>query len=90
MEMDSKFHVGDRVLVGSVSRCVFGFNDDMEEMEGKCVTIRRVVWNQSYKHYEYNIEENGWYYDDSCFEFFESVELPEFDVSAVDILSLLS
>ena len=90
MEMDSKFHVGDRVLVIGVREGVFGFNDDMEAMEGKCATIRRVVWNQSYRHYEYNIEENGWYYDDSCFEFFEAVELPEFEASTVDILNLLS
>lgn len=94
MEMDSRYHVGDKVILRSVYDCVFGYTEQMEDIVGTSRTIERVLWNDSYGCYEYYINDRDadgrWSYDDTCFEPEAPTELPEFDVSSVDILTLFS
>ena len=91
MEMDSKYHVGDKVCVRSVEDCRWGVNGQMRKLVGSIVTIKRVVWLDYANVYEYKIEEDdGWSYDDSCFEHIFVKELPNFEASSIDIASLFT
>lgn len=91
MKMDSRYHVGDRVVVNNVKHCAFGSNEVMEGFYGCLVTIRSVYWNSSKKVYRYGLVEDrdDWAWDDSCFEA-DVIELPEFDASETNILDLFS
>lgn len=89
-KMDSKYHVGDRVVVKSVGDCIYGSNGQMESLVGSIVTIRRVSWEMDEDIYSYRIQEDdGWTWDDSCFEA-PVQELPMPDISGTDVLSLFS
>lgn len=90
---DSKYHVGDKVRIVGVSRCVYGQNHNMRALIGEVRTIRRVSWDGSNGCYFYYIENDNhgtWIWDDSCFELETQVELPEFDTSGADLLMLIS
>ena len=88
--MDSKYHVGDKVVIGNTHSCKWGFNHFMKEMCGRVMTIKRVEWSTYKSAYKYKLLEDlgDWSWDDSCFE--PAVELPEFDVSGVNVLELIS
>ena len=88
---DSRFHVGDKVLIVAVENCAFGYNEYMEELIGSKTEIKRVYWNDAYDCYEYKIHDDlkgPWSYDDSCFEPYIPIELPEFSASEQDLFSL--
>ena len=91
MEMDSRYHVGDRVVVNNVKHCVFGWNEFMEKFHGCLVTIRSVSWNNSKKVYRYGLKEDDddWAWDDSCFVS-EIPDLPDFAVDTAGLSSLFS
>lgn len=90
IEMDSRYHVDDRVYVKGVRGCAYGWNDFMEELCGCVATILRVEWDQKKDQYKYKIyEDDGWTWDDSCFEP-AMPELEEFDPSSFNIFDLFS
>lgn len=91
MEMDSKYHVGDRVRIGRVRNCIFGWNEDMEGYSGELCTIQKVQWSKHRNGYSYEIDLDGryWMWDDSCFVS-EIPDLPEFTVDTVGLPSLFS
>ena len=92
-ERDSKYHVGDKVFICGVNKCRFGLNYHMRELVGEIRTIRRVLWDEGYSCHGYFIENDNcgcWTWDDSCFEPVSVAELPEFDVSNVNVLDLFS
>ena len=87
-QMDSTYHVGDRVRVVGVSRCVWGANSNMRRMVGKEYTIGGVYWEDESDCYRYSLMNEACAWDDSCFEFASPPELPEFDTSGADVASL--
>lgn len=90
MEMDSMYHVGDKVLVTGVNNCSHGKNEEMEDLVGQIVTIRKVFWDRTKELYCYYIrEDSGWTWDDSCFDN-PIQDLPVPDISTADITYLLS
>lgn len=91
MEMDSRYHVGDRVRIGNVRNCIFGWNEDMEGYSGELCTIQKVQWFK-YKNgysYEIDLDNRYWMWDDSCFVS-EIPDLPEFTVDTSGLSSLFS
>lgn len=93
-EMDSKYHVGDRVHIYSVDNCKWGKNHHMEELIGETRTIKKVFWSTMYKCYGYYIEndnDGSWTWDDSCFEPAVPIDLPEFIAESIaSVLGLFS
>lgn len=71
---DFRFYAGDTVVVRGVRDCVFGYNDDMEDLIGHTVHITSVEMDKTYDELSYSIIEDGgsWMWDDSCFEYIES------------------
>lgn len=93
MEMDSKYHVGDSVRIIGVDKCAFGLNGYMRSLVGEVRTIRRVNWDDDRGCYSYHIDNDRhgvWTWDDSCFEPEVPPELPEFNTSGADLVSLFS
>ena len=88
MEMDSKYHVGDRVGIENVRDCVFGWNDEMEEYIGEICEIKRVSWSKDRNAYSYSIDldKQYWMWDDSCF----CPIIPDLSEFAVDTAGLPS
>lgn len=91
MELDSKYHVGDKVLIGDVHKCAFGWNEDMEGYSGEICTIERVTWSRDHNVYRYEIDldDRNWMWDDSCFES-EMPDLPEFTANTSGLTGLFS
>lgn len=71
-----RFCVGDTAIVRGVRECVFGYNDDMEALVGCAVHITEVEIDKVYNAPSYFIaEDNGeWTWDNSCFEYTESID----------------
>lgn len=90
MEMDSKYHVGDKVRVIDDYLDIDTDNEERDERVGKSATIRRVQWCDVCNRYEYRISGSGLIWCDDNFEFDIQDELPSFDVSEVNILDLFS
>lgn len=89
--MDSRYHVGDKVRIGTVHNCIFGWNEDMESYSGQTCTIQRVEWSKYKKGYLYEIDLDNryWMWDDSCFVS-EIPDLPDFAVDTAGLPGLFS
>ena len=85
MEMDSKYHVGDRVrIVNNTFRPGDTFAIDTKQ------EVRAVQWCDMCGRYEYYIQKSGLLWCDDDFEFDLGIELPEFSVSEVSLSDLFS
>lgn len=87
----SKFRVGEEVVITDVKKCAWGSNKHMESMVGSVVTIASAYWSDTKQKHYYKLREDtaGWTWDDSCFE--KNIpDLPEFDISGVNLLDLFS
>lgn len=87
----SKFRIGEEVAITGVKKCAWGSNKHMDSMVGSVVTIASVNWSESKQKHYYKLREDngGWTWDDSCFE--KNIpDLPEFDISGVNLLDLFS
>lgn len=75
-DSDFRFYVGDAAIVCGVGECVFGYNDDMEDLVGCTVHITEAEIDKIYNVPSYSIaEDNGaWTWDNSCFEYTKSVD----------------
>lgn len=73
---DFIFYVGDTVIVRGVRECMFGYNDDMEDLVGCTVHIIEAEIDKTYNTPIYLIAEDDgvWKWDNSCFEYAESIE----------------
>lgn len=89
-ETDSKYHVGDTVRVVDTFLDIDQFNEERDEYNGKSATIRLVKWCNTCGRYEYRVKECDLIWVDNNFEFDIQNELPDFDVSEVDLRELFS
>ena len=83
---DPKYHVGDRVRIIS---SVIG-SKHADEFIGTEQEVDRVIWCDLCGRYEYRIKDKALLWCDDDFEFASQVDLPEFDTSESDLLSLFS
>lgn len=86
MEMDSKYHVGDKVRI---------VNDRLtpEEMDKYADTIQEVKsvqWCDICGRYEYRIKNDLLLWCDDDFEFDVQTELPEFNASEISLKDLFN
>lgn len=92
VNLDSRYHVGDKVRIGDSEECRYGTNDHMRAIRGQIKTIRKVFWDDDYQIYRYYLAEDyggSWTWDDTCFEPIMPDNLPEFEHSDMDVLDLL-
>lgn len=89
MEMDSKYHVGDKVrIVGNRLS-----PEEMDEFAGTEQEVRRVQWCDICGRYEYRIKNSLLIWCDDDFEFdiqTEIPDLPEFSTEVSDLTSLFN
>lgn len=86
MEMDSKYHVGDKVRVvdNILSREMAG---DFIGTEQK---VREVRWCELCDRYEYRVTGSALLWCDDDFEFDTQTELPEFNASELSLKDLFN
>ena len=89
-EMDSKYHVGDKVRIVGTYIDIDTGNVERDRYAGECATIRKVEWCNMCHRYEYRIDESSLLWCNDNFEFDIQNELPEFDASGANVLDLFS
>lgn len=85
-EMDSKFHVGDKVVLTNNTLN----NDSAYVFIGTKQEIRSVRWCDLCGRYEYRIRGNSLLWNDDDFEFDIQTELPEFNASELSLKDLFN
>lgn len=85
MEMDSRYHVGDKVRI--VSDSLYPEDDGLIGSEQE---IKTVQWCESCGRYEYRIKGNNLLWSDMDFEFDVQTELPEFSASEISLNDFFS
>lgn len=86
MEMDSKYHVGDKVRIVS-NRLT---PEEMEEFADTIQEVKRVQWCDVCGRYEYRTKNNQIIWCDDDFEFDIQIELPEFSASEISLKDLFN
>ncbi len=86
MEMDSKYHVGDKVRIISNRLSP----EEMDKFAGTKQEIKRVQWCDICGRYEYRIKNNLLIWCDDDFELDEQTELPEFNASELSLKDLFN
>lgn len=91
MEMDSRYHVGDKVIVVENDDSPFGRVEQMDKLNGMECTIESVGWNYNRTLCSYKLREDpdGWTWHDTDFES-TVIDLPEFTVDTAGLPSLFS
>lgn len=92
VNLDSRYHVGDKVRIVDTENCLYGSNEQMKALHGEIKTIKKVFWDYDNEIYRYYlVKDNGgsWAWDDTCFEPVMPDNLPEFEHSDMDVLDLL-
>lgn len=85
IEMDSRYHVGDRVRI--VSDYLKPEDDGLIGFEHE---IKSVRWCELCNRYEYRIKRGGLLWCDNDFEFDTQIELPEFSASEISLNDFFS
>lgn len=85
-EMDSKFHVGDKVVITNNTLNY----DSADKFVGTKQEIKSVRWCDLCGRYEYYIKENTLLWSDDDFEFDIQTELPEFSASEISLKDLFN
>lgn len=86
MEMDSRYHVGDKVRIV----CTSLNPEEMDNFAGTKQEVKSVQWCDLCGRYEYRIKDNFLLWCDDDFEFDTQTELPEFSTEVSDLTSLFS
>lgn len=91
MARDTKYHVGDKVLVRENDKSPYGRVADMDKLNGKECTISAVHWNYNYTTCSYKLREDSshWTWHDTDFES-TVIDLPEFAANAAGIHNLFN
>lgn len=86
MEMDSRYHVGDKVRI----ICARLDPEEMDTLAGTEQEINSVQWCELCGRYEYRIKNNALLWCDDDFEFDVQTELPEFNASEISLKDLFN
>lgn len=86
IEMDSKFHVGDKVVITNNTLNY----DSADSFVGTKQEVKSVQWCDLCGRYEYRVKSNSLLWNDDDFEFDIQTELPEFSTEVSDLTSLFS
>lgn len=85
MEMDSRYHVGDKVRVVTNT-----LRPEDTGIIGTKQEIKAVKWCNMCGRYEYRIKINSFLWCDEDFEFDIQTELPEFSASEISLNDFFS
>ena len=86
MEMDSRYHVGDKVRMVN-NRLT---PEEMDEYAGTIQEVKSVQWCDMCGRYEYRIKNDPLLWCDDDFEFDVQTELPEFNASEISLKDLFN
>ena len=86
MEMDSRYHVGDKVRIV----CTSLDPEEMDAFAGTKQEVKSVQWCDLCGRYEYRIKDNSLLWNDDDFEFDIQTELPEFSASEISLKDLFN
>ena len=91
MAKDTKYHIGDKVLVRENDKSPYGRVDKMDEFNGVECTISSVHWNYNNTICSYRLLEDAghWTWHDTDFES-KDIDLPEFTANATGLHSLFN
>lgn len=91
MKLDSRYHVGDKVVVIENDCSPFGRVEQMDKLNGMECTIESVHWNFNNTLCSYKLREDPgrWTWHDTDFES-TVIDLPEFTVDTAGLPSLFS
>lgn len=91
MANDSRYHVGDKVIIRENDKSPYGRTDQMDKLNGMECTIESVNWNFNRTRCSYRLREDpgGWTWHDTDFES-TVIDLPEFTVDTAGLPSLFS
>lgn len=85
MEMDSRFHVGDKVRIITDRLAP----EEMDRLAGTKHEIKTVQWCDLCGRYEYRVKDDVLLWCDDDFEFDVQTDLPEFCASEFSLDELL-
>lgn len=85
-EMNSKFHIGDKVVVTNNTLNY----DSADAFIGTKQEIKSVRWCDLCGRYEYRVKGNSLLWNDDDFEFDIQTELPEFSASEISLKDLFN
>lgn len=86
MEMDSRYHVGDKVRIV----CTSLNPEEIDVLAGTKQEVESVQWCDLCGRYEYRIKDNLLLWNDDDFEFDIQTELPEFSASEFSLKDLFN
>ena len=86
MEMDSRYHVGDKVRIVSNRLSP----EEMDKFAGTKQEVKSVQWCYICGRYEYRIKNDSIFWCDDDFEFDVQTELPEFNASELSLKDLFN
>lgn len=86
MEMDSKYHVGDKVRIVN-NRLT---PEEMDRFADTIQEVKSVQWCDICGRYEYRIKNDTLLWCDDDFEFDVPAELPEFNASEISLKDLFN
>lgn len=86
MEMDSKYHVGDKVRIVN-NRLT---PEEMDKFADTIQEVKSVQWCDICGRYEYRIKNDSLIWCDDDFEFDVQTELPEFNASEISLKDLFN